>query len=651
MLREFTDHYDVVIVGSGVAGALVAYKLTKAGKKVCVLEAGGFAPDRSGRDEMIENFIGSPSKATDAPYCGDNVLAPQPNPRSSPDGVNADLADGTNYYVYPPPDKYKGDKFISYYERVVGGSTWHWQGIYVRMIPGDFEMKKRHHVGEDWPISYKEIEKYYVEAEQEMGVSGDQPDRRLYKDLGRSAKGYPMKSLVPSFLDKEVSHRIGSKVPGRTNGSRPVRLSSRLAGVAGIPAEDIDLYVTTVPHAILSEDKGGRPACDGRTSCVPLCPTGARYDATVHLNKALVKDGATGGYARLYPQAVAINLELDKSSKRVVGGHYRRWKWDESKDPPRRVQDGEDGFAAEIVVLAANGIENPMIMLRSGPDNFSPVLGKYLMDHPIKQSYAIAPMDLFPFRGPQTTSHIEDFRDGAFRGIYSAFKTSLKNDGWMTNVTGAPRGGKIPAVDQPGYDPSPAGDWWPGTILDYVHNRKYTGARLQKALKQSLRHITLNSACEQLPDANNYVALAFKNDDPSLEKIVDDLGIQRPRINYKVDDERHYVRNAFKKIVELHKAVFTAMGIDDKHQRLQPDPDDKSLSFGGSGHIMGTTRMGSKRDNSVVNDECRCHDFPNLFVLGSSAFPTGSTANPTSTVAALALRAADTIKTKLHTGA
>ncbi len=652
MLQELTDHYDVVIVGSGVAGALAAYKLVKAGKKVCILEAGGFAPDRAGRDEMIDNYIGSPSKATDAPFCGDNVLAPQPNPRRSPDGINADAADGANYYVYPAPDKYTGDKFLSYYGRMVGGSTWHWQGIYVRMIPSDFEMKKRYHVGENWPISYKELEKYYVEAEEEMGVSGDEPDRRLYKELGRRAHGYPMKSLVQSFLDKQVSQKMGEKVPGR-NGRHSIVLNSGLPNVAGIHAEDIELHVTTVPHAILSEhdNKTGRQACDGRTSCLPLCPTGARYDAIIHLNKALIKDGATGGYAKLYPQAVAINLELDKNDKKVTGVHYRRWKWDETKDPPTRVHDGEDGFVSgDIIALAANAIENPMIMLRSGSENFSPVLGKYLMDHPIKQSYALAPMDLFPFRGPQTTSHIEDYRDGEFRGIYAAFKTSIKNDGWMSNVTSAPRGGAILAVNQPDYDPTPAGDWWPGTILDYVHNRKYTGSKLQRALRQSVRHITLNSACEQLPDPNNYVALAFKDDDPSLGKIVDELGIQRPRINYRVDDDSHYVRNCFKKIVELHKAVFKAMGIDEKYQRPQLDPDNKRLNFGGSGHIMGTTRMGSDREHSVVNKECQCHDFPNLFVLGSSVFPTSSTANPTSTVAALALRAAEAIERKLRTG-
>jgi len=145
-LNPTTEHFDVIIVGSGVAGALAADRLVKKGKNVCIIEAGGYATDERNRDRMLDYYVGSPSKATDAPFCGDEVLAEQPNPRRSPDGLNIEkLPDGANYYYYPPDyatpnDPQKRDKFLSYYERVVGGSTWHWQGIYVRMIPSDFTM-------------------------------------------------------------------------------------------------------------------------------------------------------------------------------------------------------------------------------------------------------------------------------------------------------------------------------------------------------------------------------------------------------------------------------------------------------------------------------------------------------------------------------
>jgi choline dehydrogenase-like flavoprotein len=59
---------------------------------------------------------------------------------------------------------------------------------------------------------------------------------------------------------------------------------------------------------------------------------------------------------------------------------------------------------------------------------------------------------------------------------------------------------------------------------------------------------------------------------------------------------------------------------------------------------MGTTRMGTDPAVSVVNADCRVHDLDNLFIAGSSVFPTGGDANPTLTIVALAHRLADTLK-------
>jgi choline dehydrogenase-like flavoprotein len=111
-----------------------------------------------------------------------------------------------------------------------------------------------------------------------------------------------------------------------------------------------------------------------------------------------------------------------------------------------------------------------------------------------------------------------------------------------------------------------------------------------------------------------------------------------------VYDDKNYVSKCFDVILDMHALVFKQLGIPPEDQFLQKEPK----FFGGSGHIMGTTVMGNDPKTSVVNKECQTHDHPNLFVLGSSVFPTASTANPTSTIAALALRAAETIKAKLR---
>jgi choline dehydrogenase-like flavoprotein len=64
----------------------------------------------------------------------------------------------------------------------------------------------------------------------------------------------------------------------------------------------------------------------------------------------------------------------------------------------------------------------------------------------------------------------------------------------------------------------------------------------------------------------------------------------------------------------------------------------------GNAHQMGTTRMHRDPKLGVVNENCRVHSMANLYVAGSSVFPTSGSANPTLTIVALALRLADHIK-------
>jgi choline dehydrogenase-like flavoprotein len=66
----------------------------------------------------------------------------------------------------------------------------------------------------------------------------------------------------------------------------------------------------------------------------------------------------------------------------------------------------------------------------------------------------------------------------------------------------------------------------------------------------------------------------------------------------------------------------------------------------GSHHHMGTTRMADSPRNGVVNKNCRVHGVENLYVAGSSVFPTSGFVNPTLTIVALALRLADHLSMK-----
>src|SRR5262249_5357479 len=215
------------------------------------------------------------------------------------------------------------------------------------------------------------------------------------------------------------------------------------------------------------------------------------------------------------------------------GVHYRRWQWSDQEGKRLPLDESDRFVSGKIIVLAANGIENPMILLRSDAANSSKTVGCYLMDHPIKQSYCFAIEPLYPFRGPQTTSQIENFRDTGFRREFAAFKTSIKNDGWSTNTTGAPRGARVAAQKE-------AEDWHPGTLLDLVQNWGFFGDQLREKLSNhAVRQITLNSACEQLPVKENSVSKSTN---------LDELKLERPLIQYRVDSDDNYVRKSFKKM-------------------------------------------------------------------------------------------------------
>src|SRR3954447_18690971 len=115
---------DIVIVGSGVAGALVGAKLARAGLGVVILEAG----PPIDRDTAVEVFRVAPAKVPESPY-PNTAWAPRPS-------VLEIGIPGTGYFVQDGPDT-----FGSTYERIVGGTTWHWLGSCPRLLPSDFRMK------------------------------------------------------------------------------------------------------------------------------------------------------------------------------------------------------------------------------------------------------------------------------------------------------------------------------------------------------------------------------------------------------------------------------------------------------------------------------------------------------------------------------
>jgi choline dehydrogenase-like flavoprotein len=359
-----------------------------------------------------------------------------------------------------------------------------------------------------------------------------------------------------------------------------------------------------------------------------LCPTRAKYEALFHIEKA-VKAGAV-----LQANAVVTKLQFGASGE-VANVVYKDWQLLE-----RNVQ-------GRIVVLAGNAIESPRLLLNSEtPEKANKVIGKYLMDHPGTGSYALVPDPVYPFRGPPTTSQIDTTRDGPSRKWRAGFRTSLLNYGWQIGVL---RGLSWDASFAPKLDHGEEHEEHKenrgGNILDLVHNNKMIGRKLRAKIQHHAhRQIFLGTALEQLPVEDNSVGLDSKSNP-------DRFGVPFPLIKYYYDDESGYTNKGLRAAREMHEAIF-------KHLRatayklfaFDGDALAKPPGFFGAGHIMGTTRMGKDGEDRAVNAQCRSVDHPNLYVVGSSVFVTGAVANPTMTIAALSLRAADVIKAELRRG-
>jgi choline dehydrogenase-like flavoprotein len=350
----------------------------------------------------------------------------------------------------------------------------------------------------------------------------------------------------------------------------------------------LGLIVEVSPQARNSQDFDGRPTCCGSASCISICPIQAKYDASVHAAKA------ERAGARIIENAVAHLVEVG-SDGRVTAIRYKR-------------PDGSERRAGgRVFILAAHAIETPKLLLQSRNDtlprgvaNSSDQVGRNLMDHPGQLSWALAAEPLYPFRGPLEVSGIEAYRDGEFRRYHAAFRTPLANDGWSW-----PGGGPLDLASE------------------LIHQGLH-GAELDRTIReQASRQIRVFSTMEQLPDPENRVTPAFDKPDA--------LGLPRPRIRYRVDD---YVRTGLAKARKLHEQIFKGLRASFFKQRED---------FEGAGHIIGTLRMGHDPKTSVVDAELRSHDHANLFLLGSGVFPTAGTANPTLTITALALRAAEHI--------
>jgi len=613
--------YDYIIVGSGIAGAILANELGKQGKEVLIIEAG---PGISqGRNEYLKTYFEANMKTPCSPYPpliteNNNPDIPsnpsrQNTPRPTIPGVINWSDPSKSYLTY---DTKTSRAFASGYERIGGGTTWHWLGTSLRFLENDFTMQSTYGVEVNWPITYNDLVSYYARAEEGIGVAGNTESQEAYGVKFPKGYEYPMPAVKLSMVDNMFS-----------------------SGLAGMPPVDkAPVFVSSTPQGRLTQIRQSekRPQCAGNTSCIPICPIQAKYDATITLKEALQYETVEIIY-----QTVVTSVEIDQTTQEISAVNYIQY---EEKNGPAT---GSGSFSATNYILAAHAIEipkillnspNPGIMINSKLDdanvekcaaNSSGLVGANLMDHTMYLAWGLSDKQVFPFRGPLSTAGIESMRDGDFRKERAAYRIEIGNEGWNW-ATGDPQ--------------NTLGDLIFGTNYTQMNPKKekfFGTAMVDKLNDIYTRQIRLGFLIEQSPCPDNRVTLSKTE--------TDNLGIPRPRIQYTLSD---YTKNGFLSAKKTASAIFKQIGATEytvaPPSTTNPAQNgtyfqykNEDFVFYGAGHVVGTTTMGNNPTTSVLNSDLQSWDHANLYIIGSSVFPTITTANPTLTIAALTYRLAD----------
>jgi len=277
------EKVDVCIVGSGAAGGSLALPLAEAGFKVVVLEVG-----------------------------------PWWNPFT--DYVHDPLEPGKMRWDMPVT--YEGDRVgrAPHSSYGVGGGMNHWTAAVGRFEEEDFKQRTLEGQGQDWPISYAELDPYYRKAEYQLGVSGT--NEGVPPGFVRGMAPNPPHKL---FYASQVLKRGFDQL--------------------GIPS-----YPGSV--AINSRVFAGRPACNYCGGCSKGCPIGAKANTAITHFPTAVKLGT-----EVRPRSYATEIKVDVQGR--------------AKSVIYVDEDGvEQEQEARIVVVAGWTIESPRLLLNSVSPQF-----------------------------------------------------------------------------------------------------------------------------------------------------------------------------------------------------------------------------------------------------------------------------------------
>lgn len=328
----------------------------------------------------------------------------------------------------------------------------------------------------------------------------------------------------------------------------------------------------------------------------------------------------------VYLHANAINIESGSTPSAVTRLHVATLGG-------KRIS-----IAARRYILAAGGIENARLLLVSnerqtaGLGNQHDLVGRFFMEHPMPVVGQLYPADE---RWSAYCADLYEQKHKPVSGVLSLAKSLQEEeqildcvigfeavqwgtDGWNALERIAHRHGNGPTEIGPNL-------WAIISDLKGIAKSAY-----QKVMHEQVAIGMFNVQCfsEQAPNPDSRVTLGEKRDK---------LGLPQPELDLRLAeiDQRTISRTLQIFDQELRK---TDLG------RTQAHFGDWPSQFVTGNHQMGTTRMSADAQHGVVDANCRVYGMENLYVAGSSVFPTSGSANPTLTIVALALRLADHIK-------
>ena len=344
--------------------------------------------------------------------------------------------------------------------------------------------------------------------------------------------------------------------------------------------------------AIATRDYQGRAACINAGTCLTGCPQGAKASTDVTYWPPALRRGVT-----LKTRCRVREITVGEQGLATGVIYY------DAEGVERRQQ-------AHVVVLACNGIGTPRLLLNSrsrhfpdGLANRSGLVGRNLMFHPYAMVTGVFDQPLEGYKGPTGCCIMsQEFYDtDPGRGFVRGYSFEiLRGFGPVYTALWGMSAGRLP---------------WGAD-----HHRAYA-----ELFDRTAGMVVI---CEDLPDPDNTVTL-----DPAL---ADADGIPAPKITYRLSE------NSNRMLEHSVARAQEALGAAGARDTVVAAP----LPFAGW-HLMGTARMGTDPERSVVNEWGRAHDVRNLFIVDGSVFVTAAAVNPTNTIQALALHIADAIKQNL----